>query len=102
MKKLTILLLSTFSLCASAQTRTKTSTSETDSTRQFVKDNGKTLHISINSNKAGKKINYDHTFAVKGMNQQQRNALVKRITDSLGVYPPPAPPAPAPPAPHRP
>ncbi len=97
MKNLTILLLATFALGASAQTRTKTSTSQTDSTRQFVKDNGKTLHISINSNKAGKKINYDRTFAVEGMNQQQRNALVKRITDSLGVYPPPAPPAP-----HRP
>ncbi len=84
---------------ALASPKTNTSTSAIS---QSVKDDGKTLHLILNSNKAGKKINYDRSFAVKSMNQQQRNALVKRITDSLGVYPLPAPPAPAPPAPHRP
>lgn len=97
MKNLTILLLSTFSLCASAQTRTKTSMYKTDDTKQSVSDNGKTMHIMIKSSKAGKEINYDRTFLVSGMSQKQKDALLKRVNDSLGVYPPPPPPAP-----HRP
>lgn len=91
MKNLTILLLSTFSLCASAQTKTVASKSDT---KQTVKDDGKTLHLTINSRKDGKEIKYDRTFTVAGMSALQREALVKRITDSLGVSQPPAPPAP--------
>jgi len=90
MKNVFLLLLTTFSLSAFAQT--KTSTSRTD-TKQFVKDDGKTMHIKINSNNAGKEINYDRTFSVKGMSKNQKDALVKRITDSLGINPPPPPPA---------
>ena len=93
MKNLAILLLSTFSLCASAQTRTKTSTYKTDDTKQSVSDNGKTLHIMIKSSKAGKDVKYDHTFLVSGMSQQQKDALLKRVNDSLGITPPPPPPA---------
>ncbi len=98
MKTLTILLLSTFSLCAAAQSRKTTSKSET---KVIVKDNdGKNLYLSIHSNKGGKAVNYEHTFNVQGINQQQKDALVKKIADSLGVsQPPPPPAAPAPPAP---
>ncbi len=91
MKKLMILLLPVFSLCASAQTKTAASKYNTT---QTVKDDGKTLQITINSSKDGKEIKYDRTFAVAGMSTSQRNALVKRITDSLGVSQPPAPPTP--------
>ncbi|MGI4022776.1 MAG: hypothetical protein ACRYFA_14830 [Janthinobacterium lividum] len=91
MKKLTILLLAAFSLSASAQTKTTTSTANT---KQTVKDDGKTLHLTINSSKNGKEIKYDRTFLVAGMSAAQRNALVKKIADSLGVSQPPAPPAP--------
>ncbi len=92
MKTLAILLLSTFSLCASAQSRTTTSKSET---KVIVKDNdGKNLYLTINSSKGGKEINYNHSFHVQGMNKQQKDALIKKITDSLGVSQPPPPPAP--------
>jgi len=94
MKNLAILLLSTFSLCASAQNRTKTSTYKTDDTKQSVSDDGKTLHIMIRSSKAGKEVKYDHTFLVSGMSEKQKDVLVKRVNDSLGINPPPAPPAP--------
>ncbi|MVN22650.1 hypothetical protein [Mucilaginibacter arboris] len=92
MKKLAMLLLTAFSLAASAQT--KTSTYKKDNIKQSVTDNGKTLHIVIKSNKAGKEINYDHTFSVEHLDQKQKDALVKKVTDSLGINPPPAPPAP--------
>lgn len=91
MKKLTTLLLTAFSLSAMAQTKTETSKSDT---KQTVKDDGKTLHLSINSSKNGKAIVYDRTFAVAGMSTAQRTALVKKIADSLGVSQPPPPPAP--------
>lgn len=93
MKNLAILLLSTFSLCASAQTRTKTSTYKTDDTKQSVTDDGKTMHIMIKSSRAGKDVKYDHTFLVSGMSQNQKDALLKRVNDSLGITPPPPPPA---------
>ncbi|WP_299287239.1 hypothetical protein [uncultured Mucilaginibacter sp.] len=93
MKNLAILLLSTFSLCASAQTRTKTSTYKTDDTKQSVSDDGKTMHIMIKSSRAGKDVKYDHTFLVSGMSQNQKDALLKRVNDSLGISPPPPPPA---------
>ena len=93
MKNLAILLLSTFSLCASAQTRTKTSTYKTDDTKQSVSDDGKTMHIMIKSSRAGKDVKYDHTFLVSGMSQNQKDALLKRVNDFLGISPPPPPPA---------
>ncbi len=94
MKTLAILLLTTFSLTAAAQTRTKTSTYKTDDIKQSVTDDGKTLHIMIKSSKAGKDVKYDHTFLVSGMSQNQKDLLVKRVNDSLGIHPPIAPPAP--------
>lgn len=92
MKNLAVLLLSAFSLCASAQT--KTSFAKTNNIKQSVTDDGKTLHILVRGNQAGKQLNFDRTFAVTGMNATQKDALVKRINDSLGVNPPPVPPAP--------
>lgn len=92
MKKLALLLLSTFSLYASAQI--KTSTTTTKNVTQSVTDDGKTLHILIQGNQAGKQFHFDRTFAVIGMSATQKDALVKRVNDSLGVNPPPAPPAP--------
>lgn len=87
MKKLTVLLLATISLGAFAQNRKS-------NVKQAVSDDGKTMHITVKSNKDGKEINYDRTFAVTGMSKPQKDALLKRVNDSLGVTPPPAPPAP--------
>ncbi|RYE27132.1 MAG: hypothetical protein EOP42_19690, partial [Sphingobacteriaceae bacterium] len=92
MKTSAILLLSAFFFSASAQTKTTTSTNT--NTTQTVKDDGKTLYISISSSKNGKEIKYDRTFAVAGMSAAQRTELVKKITDSLGVSQPPPAPAP--------
>lgn len=87
MKNLAILLLSTFSLCASAQTKKS-------DVKQSVSDDGKTMHITVKSNQNGKAINYERTFMVKDMNRQQKDALLKHVNDSLGIKVPPAPPAP--------
>jgi hypothetical protein len=92
MKTLAILLLTTFSLAASAQTRTKTSSYQTDDVKQSVSDNGKTMHVTVKSNKNGNHVNYDHTFEVIGMDQKHKDALLKRVNDSLGIKPPLAPP----------
>ena len=91
MKKITLLLLIAFSLKASAQTKTSVSRSDI---KKSVKDDGKTLHITINGSKGRKEIKYDRTFTVAGMSAAQRDALVKRISDSLGVSQPSPPPAP--------
>lgn len=91
MKTLAILLLSAFSLAASAQS--KTSSYKTNDTKQSVSDDGKTLHIMIKSNKDGKAVKYDRSFDVKGMSKLQKDALVKRVNDSLGINPPLPPPA---------
>ncbi|RYE19791.1 MAG: hypothetical protein EOP42_28505 [Sphingobacteriaceae bacterium] len=91
MKKSALLLLTVFSLSVSAQTKTSTSKSDT---KQTVKDDGKTLHLTISSNQNGKKIAYDHTFKVAGLSKKQKDALVKNVTDSLGIVPPPATPPP--------
>ena len=86
MKIIAILLLSTFSLSASAQT--KTTTSRTD-VSQSIKDDGTTLHFIVNNDQANKHVHYDHIFDVAGMSSAQKDAMLKKITDSLGIAPPP-------------
>lgn len=95
MKKALIILLSAFSLSAAAQTKSHTETSHSD-IKKSIKDDGKTLSININGFKNEQQFHYNQKFKVEGMSKSQKDALVKRITDSLGVpQPPPAPSTPA-------
>jgi hypothetical protein len=50
-----------------------------------IHDDGKTMSISINSFNGTKSVNYQKSFRIDGMSARQKQALVKRITDSLGV-----------------
>lgn len=50
-----------------------------------VYDNNGTMHVQIKGYQAQKQINYHRTFNVKGWSATQKEAMVKRITDSLGV-----------------
>lgn len=72
------------------------------STEQRINDDGKKLSITIKGTVDGKKIDYSEAYDITGLSEKQKDALVHRVYDSLGVaYPiPPKPPvAPAPPAP---
>lgn len=50
-----------------------------------VYDNNGTMHVQIKGYQAQKQIDYHRTFNVKGWSATQKEAMVKRITDSLGV-----------------
>ncbi len=50
-----------------------------------VHDDNGTMHVQIKGYQAQKQINYNRTFNVKGWSATQKEAMVKRITDSLGV-----------------
>ncbi|MBS7563362.1 hypothetical protein KHS38_03010 [Mucilaginibacter sp. Bleaf8] len=56
-----------------------------DDYHSSINDNGKTLHLSFSGSKQGKAFNYDRTWNVQGMSSQKKNALIKHITDSLGI-----------------
>jgi hypothetical protein len=59
-----------------------------------INDDGKTLSIRVNGTVDGKSIDYDRSFDVSDMNQDERNALREHILDSLnvGMPEPPKPP----------
>lgn len=79
MKILTTLLLSVCSLMALAQNQTK------QSLHQDIDDDGKTLTINISGTSGGKPIQYYKQFNIAGMSKQIKEAMINRITDSLGV-----------------
>jgi len=92
MKFIATLLLSACSLVALAQHKTK------QSLHQDIDDDGKTLTVNISGTSGGKNIQYYRQFNVAGMNKQKKDAMLNRITDSLGINRhnnPSVPPAPA-------
>jgi hypothetical protein len=78
MKIITTLLLSACTVMVMAQKNKQ-------SLHQDIDDDGKTLTIKINGTTDGKTISYRKQFNVAGMSQQAREAIVSRITDSLGI-----------------
>ena len=67
------------------------------SINQTINDDGKTLSIKIKGTSDGKPVDYDRTFNVSGMTQDQKDELKQRVYDSLGIelpIPPVAPRAP--------
>ncbi|MDT3401661.1 hypothetical protein [Mucilaginibacter terrae] len=95
MKTLITILFSTVCLTAMAQKSSKESLSES------VHDDGKTMSVKISGDVNGRSVNYSNKFNVKGMSTAEKDALTKRITDSLGIKSshqptpttPPTPPA---------
>ena len=79
MKILATLLLSACSLMALAQHKTK------QSLHQDIDDDGKTLTINISGTTDGKPVQYYKQFNVAGMSKPVKEAMINRITDSLGV-----------------
>lgn len=79
MKIISTFLLSVCCLAASAQKKSHNNFS------QHIHDDGKTMSIVIEGNSDGRTVNYNRTFNVTGMSPMQKDALTKRITDSLGM-----------------
>jgi phenylpyruvate tautomerase PptA (4-oxalocrotonate tautomerase family) len=79
MKIIATIVLSACSLMALAQHKTQ------QSLHQDIDDDGKTLTINISGTTGGKAIQYYKQFNVAGMSKQVKEAMINRITDSLGV-----------------
>lgn len=92
MKTLITILLSTACITVMAQKSSKSSLSET------IQDDGKTLSVKITGDVNGRTVNYSNKFNVKGMSSAEKDALTKRITDSLGIKSSHQPSTPTPPA----
>ena len=64
-----------------------------------ISDDGKKLDIKVKGSVDGKPVDYNHSFDVTGMDKEQRDAIKRRIYDSLGLSDPIAPIAPMEPMP---
>ena len=60
-------------------------TSVTSTVHTTVQEHGDTMTLKIIGTRNNAPLNYDRTFKVKGMSKQQKDAIVRHITDSLGV-----------------
>ncbi|MFT3705402.1 MAG: hypothetical protein QM802_23740 [Agriterribacter sp.] len=66
---------------------------------QTINDDGKKLTIKINGTVDGKKIDYSRKFDIADLSDEEKDALIHHVYDSLGVPFPVAPIAPLPPSP---
>ncbi|GAA4461752.1 hypothetical protein GCM10023189_37590 [Nibrella saemangeumensis] len=77
MKTLLTLLLMSAGLAAVAQR---------SSLHQEINDDGKSLRIRVDAEQKGRaEVHYQRTFDVKGMSKEEKEALVSRVIDSLGI-----------------
>ncbi|HMC86636.1 MAG TPA: hypothetical protein VKI61_14010, partial [Chitinophagaceae bacterium] len=86
MKSLPVILALFFCLSVMAQKHT--------SLNSAISDDGKRLSVKIKGTFDGKAVDYDKTFDVTGMNNDQKESLKKNIYDSLGIKEPVPPRAP--------
>lgn len=99
MKKISLfLLLATLATSVMAQEK-----KEYSSISKSISDDGKTLDIKVSYKPKGEKTqHYENSFDIRNLTKNDKEALVNRIMDSLGI-PNNAPPAPkAPEAPKGP
>lgn len=87
MKLFLLSLLTISSLTATAQTNLMSQ----------INDNGKTLSIHVTGQKNGQTVDRTHTFSIVGMTRPQKDSLMNRVLDSLGLGDKPM--APTPPVP---
>ena len=59
-----------------------------------ISDDGKKLDIKVKGSVDGKPVDYNRSFDVTGMDKEQRDAIKRRIYDSLGLSDPIGPMAP--------
>ncbi|WP_158826239.1 hypothetical protein [Mucilaginibacter lacusdianchii] len=59
-----------------------------------VHDNGTTMQVNISGTTGKKSVYYNQSYNIKGWTQSQKDALLKRIADSLQIQDPPPPPQP--------
>ncbi len=78
MKPVAFLLFSFIAISARAQ-------SKSSSVTRSIHDDDKTLSIKVHAIVDEKKIDYENTFNVEGWSKAQKDALIRRITDSLGI-----------------
>jgi len=50
-----------------------------------IHDDGKTMRVKFNGRRDDKYLNYNKSFNIKGISVKEKNAVLKHITDSLGV-----------------
>lgn len=88
MKTLLVILAFCVSSAAIAQ--------KNSSLNQSINDDGKKLSIKISGTFDGKKINYSRKFDIANLSDEEKDALIHRVYDSVGVpFPvPPVPPVP--------
>lgn len=75
-----------------------------------VTDDGKTLDVHYEVDRNGQHVRYDRTFKIRGLSAVEKERIVARIEDSLGINvtpptpptPPAAPTPPTPPSPYDP
>jgi hypothetical protein len=60
-----------------------TAVAQRSSYRQDINDDGKKLVIRIDQHKNGKEFHYSNIFDVRGMNDEEKSALVRRVLDSV-------------------
>lgn len=89
---LTLALLS-IPFVAAAQTSTSSNLNTS------IQDDGKTLSIQVDGQRGEQPINYRRTFNVAKLSNTEKDALRKRILDSLGVGVPASPSPPTAPTP---
>ncbi|WP_266368347.1 hypothetical protein [Tellurirhabdus rosea] len=56
-----------------------------------IEDNGKRLRIRVDAEKEGRKVHFKRDFDATGLSQEEKDQLVSRLMDSLGVAETPAP-----------
>ena len=53
--------------------------------KKSITDNGKTLTITVKANAPDKKIDYERSFDVRNMSDEEKDKLKEHIFDSLGI-----------------
>jgi len=89
----TLLVITAICICSTVVAQKKSSIN------QLINDDGKKLSIKINGTVDGKKIDYNKKFDISSLGDEEKDALIHRVYDSLGVPYPVAPVAPLPPSP---
>jgi len=59
--------------------------SVTSSVHSSVHEHNDTMVITITGTKNNLPLNYNRNFKVKGLSKQQKDAIVRHVTDSLGI-----------------
>ena len=78
MKLILILILTSFSLIATAQSRN-------NQVSKHIDDDGKTMKVILKVTNDSTSVKFKKSFEVQGMNQRQKDELINHVVDSLGL-----------------